>query len=188
MAKRNQSTGSDANSEPRYLLLGQILRPHGIRGEVRVRILTDYPQRIKQLDTIFLGDDPNTDAAVAYHLDSFRMNQDYGLIKFKGIDDRDTADTLRQLYVMVTLENAIPLEEGEFYLYQLIGVTVQTEDGTPLGTIREVLETGANDVYILDSPQYGEILIPVTDETIIQTDISNSLVVVRLPEGLLPES
>ena len=187
MASRNQSTGSDASSEPRYLLLGQVLRPHGVRGEVRIRILTDYPQRIKQLDTLFLGDDPNTDQAVVYHLDSFRMNQDYGLLKFRGIDDRDSADMLRELYVMVTLEDAVPLEEGEFYLYQLIGITVQTEDGTTLGTIREVLETGANDVYILDSPTYGEILIPVTDETIIKTDIAGGLIIVRLPEGLLPE-
>ncbi len=188
MASKNKSTGSGTHSEPRYLLLGQILRPHGVRGELRARILTDYPKRIKELETLTLGADPETDRVTEYHLEGFRMNQDYGLIKLKGIDDRDQADTLRELYIMVALEDAIPLEEGEFYLYQIIGIDVQTEDGTSLGTIREVLETGANDVYIVDSPRYGEILIPVTHETIIKTDIEGGIVTVKLPEGLLPES
>ena len=79
------------------------------------------------------------------------------------------------------------MEEGEFYLYQLIGLTVRTVEGTALGTITDILETGANDVYIVDSDIYGELLIPVTEETILETSIEQGTVVVSLPDGLLPE-
>lgn len=178
--------GSDQRPEPRYLLLGEILRPHGIRGELRMRVLTDYPERINDMESVYLGQSPDTDSARQYSVEHLRMHKEYGLLKLKGVDTRESADLLRQLFVMVTLDEAVPLEEGEFYLYQLIGVQVVTQDGQHLGTIREVLETGANDVYILDSPQYGELLIPVTAETIITTDIEAGVITVSLPEGLLP--
>jgi 16S rRNA processing protein RimM len=171
---------------PKYLLLGEVLRPHGIQGEMRVRVLTDYPERLAELDTVYIGHDPNDEKATAYGIDSVRMHQGYALLKLAGVDDRDQADLLRQLYVMVSLEDAVPLEEGEFYLYQLIGLTVETEAGQTIGTLTEVLETGANDVYIVQSPRYGEVLIPVTDETIVKTDIDAGKVIVKLPEGLLP--
>jgi 16S rRNA processing protein RimM len=90
------------------------------------------------------------------------------------------------LYLLVDLPNAVPLEEGEFYLYQLIGVQVETVEGETIGTLVEVLETRANDVYIVDSPRYGEVLIPVTPETIVRTDVEAGKVIVSLPEGLLP--
>lgn len=174
-------------AQPQYLLIGEVLRPHGVRGELRIRILTDYPERISELEAIYLG--TGVDAPVTrYSVQHMRMNGDYGLLKLRGIDDRNAAERLRQLLVMVDLDNAVPLEEGEFYLYQLIGLQVQTEAGEALGEIVEVLETGANDVYIVESPRYGEILIPATDETIVETNIETGVVTVRLPEGLLPST
>jgi 16S rRNA processing protein RimM len=171
---------------PRFLLLGQILRPHGIQGELKIRVLTDYPERIGELETVYLGEHPDDDAAENYQVQRIRPQNEYGLLKLGGIDTREEADTLRQLYVMVALEDAVPLAEGEFYLYQLIGLRVQTDDGQNLGTLSEVLETGANHVYIVDSPQYGEVLIPALENTILKTDIETGIVVVRLPEGTLP--
>ncbi|MFO7323424.1 MAG: ribosome maturation factor RimM [Chloroflexota bacterium] len=172
---------------PKYLLLGEILRPHGVRGELRVRLLTDYPERINELERIFIGSGIDADDVRPYPVQHMRMHQGYGLLKLKTIDDRNAADLLRGLFVMIDLEHAVPLEEGEFYLYQLIGLTVQQEDGSLLGTLVEVLETAAHDVYVVDSPTYGEVLIPVTDETILVTDIDAGIVRVRLPEGLLPD-
>lgn len=173
------------SNAPHFLLIGEVLRPHGVRGELRLRLLTDYPERINKLKTVYLGTDPTSSEATPYVVQHLRMNQEYGLLKLKEIDDRNQADLLRQLYVMVPLENAVPLEEGEFYLYQLIGINVQTADGTPLGVISDVLETGANDVYVVTSPQHGEVLIPVTEETIVKTDIAAGLVIVNLLEGLI---
>lgn len=172
---------------PDYLLLGEILRPHGVRGELRVRLLTDYPERIAKLDKVYLGSSPNAPNPTPYAVEGFRMNTPYGLLKLREISDRDAADRLRQLFVMIDIAHAVPLEDGEFYLYQLIGMSVVLEDGQPLGTLVEVLETGANDVYIVDSPDYGEVLIPVIDETILSTDVTAGIVTVRLPEGLLPD-
>jgi 16S rRNA processing protein RimM len=174
--------------KPRYLLLGEILRPHGVQGELRMRILTDHPERITQLEKVYIGSDPNVTEATSYRVQHMRPHQGYGLLKLRGVDDRNQADLFRELFVMVALEDAVPLEEGEYYLYQLIGLNVQTEDGQLLGTLTDVLETGANDVYIVDSPQYGEVLIPVSDKTIIKTDVDNGIVIVHLPEGLIPSS
>ena len=170
---------------PKYLLLGEILRPHGIRGEVRMRILTDYPERIRELDSVYLGDNPETDQVTEYPVEAIRFHQDYGLLKLKAIDDRDAAERLRQLFVMVDLEHAIPLEEDEFYLYELIGLRVVTEQGEEIGTLSEVLETGANDVYVVDSPKHGELLIPVLENVVLKTDIAGGQIVVKLPDGLI---
>lgn len=172
---------------PNYLLLGEVLRPHGVRGELRVRLLTDYPERINTLKQVYLGTGVDDPRPTVYAVEHMRMNPPYGLLKLRGIGDRDQADMLRALFVMIDLEHAVPLEEGEFYLYELIGLTVKLADGATLGTITDVLETGANDVYIVDSPRYGEVLVPVTGDTILSTDIDAGEVVVALPDGLLPD-
>jgi 16S rRNA processing protein RimM len=114
------------------------------------------------------------------------MHQGYALLRFHGVGDRNAADLLRQLWVMIPLDEAVPLGEGEFYIFQMIGLDVRTEDGRSLGQITEVLETGANDVYVVDGAEYGEVLIPATEETILEIDIEVGFVVVRLPDGLLP--
>ena len=172
---------------PQYLLLGEILRPHGIRGELRMRVMTDYPEHITTRELVYLGDDPNANTAKQYQVQHMRMHKGYALLKLKDIDDRNHAELLRNLLVMVHIDDAVPLEDDEVYLYQLIGVTVRTDTGEVLGEISDVLETGANDVYIVQGQTYGEILIPVTDETIIATDIDDGVVIVSLPDGLLPD-
>jgi 16S rRNA processing protein RimM len=170
---------------PRYLLLGEILRPHGIRGELRMRILTDFPERIPSLDAVHIGIGPASPDVTAYQVEHMRLHQAYGLLKLRGIDDRNQAEPLRDLFVMVPLEDAVPLEPGEFYLYQLIGLAVETADGEALGTVRDIIETGANDVYVVASPTYGEVLLPAIDEVIVRVDIAAGVMVVNLIEGLL---
>jgi len=174
--------------EPQYLLIGEILRPHGVIGEVRMKVITHYPERLPQLKVVYLTPSMDSSEIAPYTIERMRMHQGYALMKFKGIDDRDQADKLRQLVVMVAIGDAIPLDDGEVYLYQLVGLTVQTETGETLGKLTEVLETGANDVYIVDSPKYGEVLIPATHETIRSTDISTGIMTVTLPDGLLPSA
>jgi 16S rRNA processing protein RimM len=171
---------------PPFLLLGEVLRPHGIRGELRMKIMTDHPERIPELEQVYLGKDPASPNATGYGVERMRIDRQYGLLKLEGIDDRNQADLLRGLFVMVDLEHAVPLEEGEVYLYQLIGLNVSTEAGEALGVLTDVLETGANDVYVVDSPQYGEVLIPATDETILDMDVEAGTMTVNLPDGLLP--
>lgn len=173
-------------ARPRYLLLGEILRPHGVRGEVRMRVLTEFPERITALEAVYVGTGPASPDVRPYRVKHMRMHQAYGLLKLDGVDDRNQAELLRDLFVMVPLEHAVPLEEGEFYLFQLIGLQVQTAEGEALGVLRDVIETGANDVYVVDSPAHGEILLPAIQDVIERIDIPAGVMIVNLIEGLLP--
>lgn len=172
---------------PPFLILGKILRPHGVRGELRVQLMTDYPERIAKLKKIALGDSPTSSKVQFYGVEFMRPHQDYGLLKLKTVNDRNQAELLRDLFVMVKTEDAVPLADDEIYLYQLIGMIVRTDTDDILGTVTDVLETGANDVYIVQSDQYGEILIPAIPDVILKTDADNNIIIVKLPEGLLGE-
>jgi 16S rRNA processing protein RimM len=174
-------------NKPQYLLIGEILRPHGIRGELRLKILTDYPERVAKIKTVYLGKDATDDAAIPYKVQSARLHQQFLLLTLAEVQDRNEAETLRGQFVMIGIDDAVPLEDDEIYLYELIGLTVKTDTGEELGTIQDVLETGANDVYVVSSRKYGEVLIPAHDETVLEIDMDSETVTVKLPDGLLPE-
>lgn len=179
-------SGAEDRSGPDYLLLGDVLRPHGLRGELKVRLLTDYPERIDGMERVYLAPDVQGHDARAWMVEHMRMHQRHGLLKLEGVDDRDAADLLRDLKLLVPVEEAVPLEEDEFYLYQLLGLRVITAQGCELGTIGDVIETGANDVYVVNGADHGEILIPATPETVLETNVAGGTLLVQLPEGLLP--
>lgn len=183
----SSAAGGDERAGPSFLLLGHVLRPHGLRGELRVRLLTDYPERIADLPQIYLAPDLEARDAQVWRVEHMRMHQQYGLLKLQGVNDRNAADLLRDLKVLVAIEDAVPLEEDEFYLYQLVGLRVITEEGCELGTIQDIIETGANDVYIVKGPETGEILIPATAETILENRIADGYLRVQLPDGLLSD-
>lgn len=172
---------------PEYLLIGQITRPHGIRGEMRVRLMTDYPERVRNLEYVYVSKHDSGKDAKPLRVVGMRMHQVYGLLSVQEVNSREDADRMRQLYVLVRLADAVPLADDEFYLFQVVGLKMQTEDGLVLGIIQRVMETGANDVYIVQSEEYGEILFPITEETLIEHDIDGGVVYVRLLDGLLPE-
>jgi 16S rRNA processing protein RimM len=115
---------------------------------------------------------------------SARRHLQYLILRLEGVEDRSTADLLRERYVMVPLEDAVPLEEGEFYLFQAIGLAVSTAEQEHLGEIVDVLETGANDVYVVQGPR-GEILIPAIADCILDIDIEARTMTVQLMDGLL---
>jgi len=173
------------SEQPRFLLLGRILRPHGIRGEIRVEVLTAYPERITPGMVVSVGPDAAADDAPEYEITKVRTHHQYLILQVDGIDDRDTADSLRELYVMIPLDDAVPLEDDEFYLFQAIGLAVCTDDGEDLGAVVDVLETGANDVYVVQGPR-GEVLLPAIDECILDVDIEAGKMTVHLMDGLLP--
>ena len=170
---------------PKYLLVGEILRPHGLRGELRMRVLTDYPDHLPQLDSVYLGDSPDDTALEKHGLEAVRFNKDLALLSLAGCRNRNDAELLRDKVVMISIDQAAPLEEGEYYLFQLIGLRV-VADQIEIGQIKEVLQTGANDVYVVHSDEFGEVLIPAHDETILNIDFDAGVITMALPEGLLP--
>lgn len=175
--------------EPHYLILGEILRPHGIKGELRMRVMTDYPERLMSgVKRIYLGTDPNEAEAIPYSLKSARFHQDYLLLTIADITDRNEAEALKGQFVMIDIDHAIPLEDDEYYAHEIIGLKVKTVQGIELGIIKDVLETGANDVYIVSNPRYGELLLPAHAETIVDIDFDAEIVTMNLPDGILPDT
>lgn len=179
------------NKQPPYLMLARILRPHGIRGDMRVQIVTSFPERLTALDQIWIGPEQDAPLASRKSMTAYRVvkaNHDKGdnyLIHLDGIDTRDAAEPFRTLCLYVPLEQAAPLAPGEFYMFQLIGLEVATVEGKQLGTLQSILETGANDVFIVKGETYGEVLIPVIDGVIISIDLTAQQLVVQLPDGLM---
>ena len=168
--------------EPRYLAVGRILRPHGITGELRLEILTDYPERLAHLTYLYLGP-----AYRRYTVQSVRFHQELLLLRLVEVADRNAAELLRGQLVSVALADAVPLEEGEYYHHQILGVQVSTEDGEPLGEIVEVLDTpAANDVYVIHGVR-GEVLIPAIREVVLSLDLDARQMVIHPIPGLLAD-
>ncbi len=185
-AQENSVGGSSRSSgmrrpELRYLAIGQVTRAHGLRGELSVTVLTEFPERFKDTDWVYLG---NEQEAEAYRLESYRWHKPNILLKLEGIDDRTQADQLRGLLVQVPVEEAVPLPAGSYYLYQLIGLQVVATTGETLGTLTDVIETGANDVYVVRG-EGKEILLPAIPDVIKSVDLTEGRVVVEVMEGLI---
>ena len=173
------SSSSSPGEDPSHLVIGQIVAAFGIRGEVKVRVETDDPDRFALLDTVYLGEKLRP-----YHVESVRIHQKAALLRLEGIADRTAAETLRNQVVYVTMEDALPLEEGEFYVHQIEGLTAIAADGERIGTVREVLATGANDVYVIDGAQ-GEILLPAIADVVLDVNLEAGTITVQIPDGLL---
>ena len=171
--------------KPKYLVVGEILRPHGLRGELRMRVLTDYPHHLPQLDCVYLGASPNDADLEEHGLEAVRFNKDVALLSLVDCRNRNEAELLRDKVVMIGIDQALPLKDGEYYLFELIGLSV-VADQIEIGQIKEVLQTGANDVYVVHSDEFGEVLIPAHEETIMNIDFETETITMSLPEGLLP--
>jgi 16S rRNA processing protein RimM len=151
-------------------------------------ITTAYPERVADLGTVYVGTDPyDSDSAVSYTIATARRHRNQLLVRLEGVDTRDEADLLRGKLLMVALDEAIPLEDDEYYLFQVVGARVVTTDGEDLGRVAEILETGANDVFVIQGGPRGEILLPDIDEVVLDVDVANGLMTVSLLPGLLPD-
>ena len=164
---------------PKYLIIGRVLKPWGVRGEVKIEILTEFPERFASLRQVFVGDD-----AKPFLVDHARLHGKSALLKFKGIDSPEDAEALRDQLVQVALEDAVKLPKGKLYLYQLIGLSVVTAEGEALGEITDVLDTGANDVYVVQDGT-REMLIPAIEDVVKQIDLERREVRIKMMEGLI---
>lgn len=165
--------------KPRHLIIGRVLKPWGTRGELKVAILTDFPERFASLRTVYVGDD-----AKPFSVERARRHGNVALLKLKGIDTPEAAAKLREQLMYVAVEDAVKLPEGRVYLYQLIGLRVKTVEGEPLGEIADVLDTGANDVYVVHDGT-REILLPAIPQVIKEIALERGEMIVQLIEGLI---
>ena len=164
---------------PEYLTIATALAPWGTHGELKVRIETDFPERFELLTRIYLGPEHEP-----HELEGFRLLQDHGLLKLRGCDSPESAGKLRGMEVQIPLAEAMPLPSGQYYTYQIEGLQVRTENDELLGTVAEVLFTGANPILLVRGTR-GEVLIPKLPHVVLDIDPVAGRITVRLPAGLL---
>jgi 16S rRNA processing protein RimM len=180
--RQSQPAGSPETSEPAFVLVGVLRRPHGLRGEALVSVETDFPERLKKGLRLFLGED-HTQLTIR----SRRTTSDGLLLAFEEFSDRESLAHIRNESLFVRAVDSPQLPTGQFYQHQLIGLDVFTQEGSLLGKLVEVIDTAANDVYVLQSPQKKEILLPAIRDVIRNVDLENKRMTVHLLPGLLPE-
>lgn len=174
--------------EPSHLVVGQITKPHGIKGEVFVRTSTDHPEGIFSPGAVLypaLGDSAEPDPArPPMRVETVRPFRNGFLVLFGGIRDRTEADAYRGLDLVVEMERIAPLEEGEVFYHQLRGMTVETLDGTRVGTVREIFEVAPLDLLEVRTSR-GTILIPFVEDVVVEVHLEERRLVLDPPEGLL---
>lgn len=167
------------DTEPRFLIIGKIGKPHGVRGEVRVIPYTDDVTRFNWLESVYVGERHPKETAV----ESSRLHKSFVLLKFAGINDRDEAERLRGAILQVPMEQAIPLEEGEYFLFEIEDMAVYSDQEEYLGQIVDVIETQAHNVFVVRG-EAGELLLPDTDEVVLAIDFEAHRMTVHLLDGL----
>ena len=181
--KKGPESGADARQPGEYLAVGRVLRPHGVRGELLVEAAPDLAGMLSAGRKIYLGPDrtPRTVRSLRSHAESY-------LLSLKGTADRTTAERYRGAVVYVRGDSAPPLPADVYYTWQIVGLEVRTEGGETLGKIVEILQTGANDVYVVRGEAGEEVLLPAIASVILKVDLDAKVTLVRLIPGLRPES
>nr|WP_295283974.1 ribosome maturation factor RimM [uncultured Blautia sp.] len=164
------------------LKVGVITTTHGVRGEVKVYPTTDEPERFLDLDYVLL--DTGRELR-RLDIKNVRFFKNLAILKFDGIDNINDIEKYKGRDLWIPREEAQELDEDEYYIADLLGMKVLLEDGSEFGTLRDVMETGANDVYIVDSVKHGEVLLPAIKECILDVDIEANTMTVHLMKGLL---
>ena len=164
------------------LQVGVISSTHGIRGEVKVFPTTDDVKRYKKLKKVILDTGREH---LPLEVESVKFFKQFAIVKFKGIDNINDIEKYKGKSLLVDRENAVKLRKDEYFIADMIGLQVYTEDGEAFGVLKDVLETGANDVYIIDSPKHGEVLVPAIKQCILDVDIEGQKMTIHLMEGLV---
>ena len=164
-----------------FLQVGVISSTHGIRGEVKVFPTTDDPMRFKKLKKVLLDTGRER---LELEVQSVRFFKQFAIVKFKGIDNINDIERYKGKGLFVPREGAVPLDEDEYYIADLIGMEVFTEDGH-FGVVRDVMETGANEVYIVESDEHGEVLIPAIRQCVLDVNVEEKKMKIRLMDGLI---
>lgn len=165
------------------LQVGVITSTHGIKGEVKVFPTTDDPTRYSYLKDVILDTGKEK---LDLKVSGVKYFKQYVIVKFKGINDINDIEKYKGSTLWVTRENAVPLEENEYFIADLIGLKVITDEGEEFGELTDVMQTGANDVYVVETyKDKTEVLLPVIDECVLDVNLEEGTVTVHIMEGLL---
>jgi 16S rRNA processing protein RimM len=163
-------------------IVGKVLKPQGVKGEVKVEIITSFPERFTTLNEVFLK---NKDQWNACRIENVRISGNFAYIKFADINSRDLAEKLRNEYLHIPDDDLKELGEDEYYIHDLIDLDVFDEDGDCLGTITDVENYKSNDIYVVQSPNGEQHMIPAIKDFIKEIDLSANKMIIRRIEGLI---
>lgn len=166
----------------KYLEIGQIVNTFGIKGMVKVKPFTDNIERFSNLEKIYIK---NKSGQTEYKIQEVKYYKNMVLIKFEGIENPEQADLLRNSYLIVDRETEEPLEAGRYYIVDMIGLDVFTDDNEYLGKLEDIYNTGSNDIYVVKNELGKQILLPAIEDVIKNIDMDNKKVIVHLIPGLV---
>lgn len=161
-----------------YLAVARVVGAHGIRGEVRCEIITDFPERLKRTERLYLGED-HTPIAI----ERARLDRHGAILKLDGVDSRDDAERLRGRMLYVAEADAVQLPGDSYFWHQIIGLRVRSDAGEDLGQVAEIIPTGSNDVYVVRADG-REILLPAIKDVVREIDLAGGIMTVHMMEGL----
>lgn len=168
-----------------YLNVGKIVNTQGIRGEVRVIASTDFGDERFKVGNELLLFPKGQHTPISVTIASHRRHKNFDIVKFEGLNNINDVEKYRDAELKVTRDNLVELEDDEFYYFQIIGCKVMDETRGELGVVTEILTPGANDVWVVNSKQYGEILIPYIDSVVLDVNVKDKVIQTDLPEGLI---
>ncbi len=172
--------GSPVTGEPAFLVVGRFHQPHGLYGEIRMEVMTDFPERLQPGVTVYIG---ATHKPLQIH--SRRWHRDSLLLAFDSIENPETIRKFSNEWIFVSSENRPALTEGEYYHHQLLGLQVKSDEGFELGKMTGILETGANDVFMVLTPSGRELLLPAIESVVLEISLERGEILVHLLPGML---
>ena len=158
--------------------LGQIVNAVGLKGESKVYPYTDYKERFEELDQLYIEDE-------LWDIEKVRYQGNMAILKFKGVDDRNAAEALKGKYLYVDRAHARELEEDEYFVPDLLGMKVCSPEGEAYGTLKDVLQNTAQDVYVVEKPGDGLFMIPAVKQFVKKVDLDQRVITVELIEGMI---
>jgi len=166
-----------------YLIVGKIVNTHALQGEVKILSVSDFKEeRFKKGNTLYIDYNGNQ---IPVTVASHRLHKGTDLVKFSGMNHINDVEKYKGCDLLVDHEDLGELDEHEFYYYEIIGCNVVSEDGQEIGTVKEILETGANDVWVIERPGQKDALIPYIEDVVKVIDVEAKSIVIHVMEGLL---
>lgn len=167
-----------------FLQVGVISSTHGVRGEVKVFPTTDDVKRYSKLKEVLLGEGYD---APLLHIEGVKYQKNMAIVKFKEYSSLNDVEKLKGQKLFVTRKNAVKLSKDEYFVADLVGMRVIDESKGICGTLKDVMQTGANDVYIIDLDDKRELLLPAIKDCILNVDFDEGIIKINILEGLLEE-
>ncbi|WP_243183414.1 ribosome maturation factor RimM [Anaerosolibacter carboniphilus] len=183
LIREKDFTIRQVNMVDKLLKVGQIVNTQGIKGEVRVYPLTDYKERFEELEWVYM----DADTEKKYFIEKVKYKSNLVILKFKGIDDINVAEKFRNCYLTISKKNARELEADTYFITDLIGLKVYSDEGEFIGMVKDVIQAAGNDIYEVASAKTAgkNILIPAVGEFIKEVNLDTCTITVKVIEGLI---